>query len=251
MAVSTTSWISCPVPFKKTDVTSQIASVPGLRPGGYILADNQEAAGAAFQWLRDQVLDADDGLFDRAEHLDFPALTALAATSPPGAGRIVFTPWLAGERSPVDDRHARGGFHNLSLTTTRADLVRAVLEGVAYNARWLHEAVEKFAKQRLDPIRIFGGGASSDLWCQIHADVMHRNIERVSDPMMTNLRGAAILAGIALGAVRPDEVRDLVTVDSTFRPDPATRHEYDLLYAEFPKLHKAQKAMFARLNRRS
>src|SRR5688572_21040481 len=128
-------------------------------------------------------------------------------------------------------------------------MVRAVMEGVAYNDRWLHTTVEKFAKRRLDHIRIIGGGAQSDLWCQIHADVMDRTIERVAEPYFANLKGAAIFAGLALGDVRPEEVRELVGVDATFRPDPGTRAVYDRLYDEFPKLYKAQKAMFARLNK--
>lgn len=239
MAISTTGWISCPVPFKRTDVVRQIASVPGVQPGGYLIADNHETAGMCLQWLRDGVLGG-----------DFDALTAEAAGSPPGSGSVLFTPWLAGERSPVEDHAARGGFHNLSLHTTRADLVRAVLEGVAYNSRWLHEAVERFARCRLGPLRIFGGGAQSDLWCQIHADVMDRPIERVADPLLTGLRGAALLAGLALERVQVSEIRDLVPVDRTFTPDPANRAVYDRLYAEFPRLYKAQKGMFARLNPR-
>src|SRR5690606_25884395 len=98
--------------------------------------------------------------------------TGAAAGVPPGSGNVLFTPWLKGERSPVDDPRARGGFHNLSLATGRAEMARAVLEGVAFNSRWLHEAVEKFVGNRLDPVRMIGGGATSDLWCQIHADVM-------------------------------------------------------------------------------
>ncbi|HMA27333.1 MAG TPA: FGGY-family carbohydrate kinase, partial [Solirubrobacterales bacterium] len=124
-------------------------------------------------------------------------------------------------------------------------------EGVAYNSRWLNDAVEKFAGQRLDPLRLFGGGALSDLWCQIHADVMDRTIERVADPMHANLRGAAILAALALGAVSREEVRELVPVDRVFEPDPANREAYDRLYGEFPGLYKAQRKMFARLNGRT
>jgi xylulokinase len=251
LAISTTSWISCQVPFKKTSVLQQIASIPGLTADRYLVADNHETAGATLRWLRDQVLNPSDGLLEGGERVGFSEMTAVAATSVPGAGSVIFTPWLAGERSPVDDRDARGGFHNLSLTTTRADLIRAVLEGVALNNRWLHDAVEDFAKRRLDRIRMFGGGATSDLWCQIHADVLDRTIERVHDPLTTNVRGAALLAGIALGALRVDEVRDLVEVDAVFHPDPMHRRVYERLYAEFPKLYKAQKGMFGRLNRRS
>jgi xylulokinase len=240
MTISTTSWISLPFPRKKTDALHSIATVPGLDSSSYLVANNHEAAGLCLSWLRES--------FTTGEAAGFERLVELAGSSPPGSGGILFTPWIAGERSPVDDRHARGGWHNLSVETSNADLIRSVLEGVAYNARWLNEAVERFAKRRLDPIRIFGGGAISDLWCRIHADVMDRTIERVANPAQANLRGAALLAGLALGAVARDEVRDLVPVDRVFEPDPATRGTYDRLYAEFPGLYKAQRKMFSRLN---
>jgi xylulokinase len=240
MAISTTSWISCPVPFKKTDVLHQIATVPGLGGQSYVIANNHDTSGLCLQWLRDNVL----------EGADFDALNDLGAGAAPGSGDVIFTPWLTGERSPIDDRNARGGFHNVSLSTTKADMVRAVMEGVAYNDQWLHASVEKFAKRKLDNIRIIGGGAQSDLWCQIHADVMDRTIERVAEPWYANLKGAAIFAGLALGELRRDEVHGLVEVDRVFTPDPSTRETYDRLYAEFPGLYKGQKAMFRRLNRR-
>jgi xylulokinase len=261
MAISTTSWISLPVDRKRTDVRHGMATIPGL-DGGYLLANNHDTSGLCLQWLRDNVLAPEDGLFGPAPAPDgdgreavapgcsFDDLTALAATSPPGARRVIFTPWLEGERTPVSDSHLRGGFHNVSLATTRADLVRAVMEGVAYNDHWLHGHVERFAGRRLDPVRIVGGGAQSDLWCQIHADVMDRTIERVADPMHAQLRGAALLAGMSLGHVDRTEVRDLVEVDATFTPDAANRGVYDRLSAELPNLYASQRKMFRRLNRR-
>jgi xylulokinase len=239
MAISTTSWISAPVPFKKTDVVHSIASIPGVTPGRYLIANNHDTAGRCLEWLRDNLLGG-----------DYDELVALAEDVPPGSRKVIFTPWLNGERSPIDDRRARGGFHNISLQTDRSHLARAVLEGVAFNNRWLHEYVEKFAKRRLDPIRVIGGGAVSDLWCQIHADVMDRTIERVHEPLHAGIRGAAIFAGLALGCVVRDEVRGLVRIDGTFQPDPSNRKAYDDLYAEFTKLYKAQRPMFKRLNGR-
>jgi xylulokinase len=246
LAVSTSAWIGAPVPGKRTDAVRQVATVPGLGSGGYLIADNHETGGACLDWLCRTL----PGLVDGAGRPDPEAATRLAAGAPAGAADVLFTPWLRGERSPVDDRSARAGFHNLSLTTGRADLCRAVLEGVAFNNRWLHDAVERFARRRLDPLRMLGGGASSDLWCQIHADVMDRTIERVEAPILANLRGAAIFAGMALGAVPPSEVRGLIPVDKVFRPDPRHRATYDRLFAEFPTLYSAQRRMFARLNRR-
>jgi xylulokinase len=243
LAISTTSWISCAVTFKKTDAIHQIATVPGVLEGSYLVANNHETAGACLQWLRDRVL-SDLG----APGPTFGDLCRLAATAQPGSGGVLFTPWLAGERSPVDDRNARGGFLNLSLGTDLAAMTRAVLEGVAYNNRWLHEAVERFVKRRLEPVRVFGGGAQSDLWCQIHADVMGREIEQVADAMHANLRGAAILAGLALGYLDPDTADDLCPVAATFRPEPSRAARYDSLYREFPGLYRMQKGLFARLN---
>jgi xylulokinase len=240
MTISTTSWISLPFPRKKTDPLRSIATVPGLDSSSYLVANNHEAAGLCLLWLRES--------FTTGEAASFERLVELAGSSPPGSGGILFTPWIAGERSPVDDRDARGGWHNLSVETRNADLIRSVLEGVAYNSRWLGDAVERFAKGRLEPLRIFGGGALSSLWCQIHADVMDRTIERVADPVHSNLRGAALLAGLALGAISREVVRELVPVERVLEPDPATRAAYDRLYAEFPGLYKAQRKMFSRLN---
>jgi xylulokinase len=240
MTISTTSWISLPFPRKKTDALHSIATVPGLDSSSYLVANNHEAAGLCLRWLRDNFTLGEPGEYER--------LIELADSSPAGSSGVIFTPWIAGERSPVDDRNARGGWHNLSVETGNADLVRSVLEGVAYNSRWLNEAVERFAKQRLDPLRIFGGGAIPDLWCQIHADVMDRAIERVADPMHANLRGAALFAALGLGEITREEVRELVSVDRVFQPNPANREAYDRLYAEFPGLYKAQRKMFARLN---
>jgi xylulokinase len=233
MAVSTTSWISCPVAAKKTDVLRSIATVPGITPDRYLIANTQETAGRSLQWLRET-------LFSGQE---FDALTALAAQSPPGAREVTFTPWLDGERSPVADRRLRGGFHGLSLATTDADLVRAVLEGVALNARWLLGATERFAGRRLTPIRAIGGGAQSDVWCQILADVLDRTIEQVDQPIYAGLRGAALLAGLALGDVSREEVRALVPVAATFAPAREHRKVYDAAAKRFPKLAKAQRQL--------
>ena len=244
LAISTSSWISAPVADRKTDVVHQIATVPGLRATDQLIIDNHEVGGLALEWFRDNVWRHGPDVPDYAE------LTGAAAGVPPGSGNVLFTPWLKGERSPVDDPRARGGFHNLSLATGRAEMARAVLEGVAFNSRWLHEAVEKFVGNRLDPVRMIGGGATSDLWCQIHADVMDRTIERPADPVHANLRGAGLAAGIASGRIAVDEVAELVPVERTFTPDPANRTTYDRLFAEFPKRYRADRSMFRRLNRR-
>jgi xylulokinase len=245
MAVGTTAWISCGLPRKKSDVLRQMATIPGLTSDRYLLVNSQATAGRSLEWFRDQIAHR----LAAGGSWTFEELTALAATASPGAGGVVFTPWLAGERSPVEDHAARGGFHNLSLSTTGADLARAVLEGVAYNARWLLDGAEHFTGRRLEPIRLVGGVARSGLWCQIFADVLDRRLERLADPLLTGLRGCALSAGMALGEVAAGDVHTLVRVDREFEPDPANREVYDRLSTELPKLYKAQRRIFHRLNR--
>lgn len=124
-----------------------------------------------------------------------------------------------------------------------------MMEGVAFNNLWLHQAVEKFTKGRVDDIRMIGGGAQSDLWCQIHADVMDRTIEQVADPLYCGLRGAALVAAVALGEVQLHELRGLVPLRETYRPDPAARSVYQTMFKEFPKLYSSQKRFFHRMNK--
>ncbi|MCB0971517.1 MAG: FGGY-family carbohydrate kinase [Acidimicrobiales bacterium] len=236
--MGTSSWLSCHLPDKRTDLLHNQAALPSAVPGRYFLANEHEVGGGALLWLRDQAQMVRD--LDEANEL--------AAAAEPGSGSVIFTPWLNGERTPVDDHTIRGGWSNLSLTTTRADLVRSVFEGVAYNSRWLLDTVERFTKRRLDGLNFIGGGARSDLWCQMHADVLDRQIRRVAEPQHANSRGAAFVAWLALGRRDLDDLNRAVAIDATFQPDPTGRAAYAPLYREFLKLYKAHKPIAARLN---
>ncbi|WP_426573694.1 xylulokinase [Aquihabitans sp. McL0605] len=236
--MGTSSWLSCHLPTKRTDLLNNQAALPSAVPGRYFLANEHEVGGGALLWLRDQAQMISD--VDEAN--------GLAEAAPAGSNGVIFTPWLNGERTPVDDHTIRGGWNNLSLTTDRPDLVRSVFEGVAYNSRWLLDTVEKFIKRPLDGLNFIGGGARSDLWCQMHADVCDRVIRRVAEPQHANARGAAFVAWLALGRQSLDELNRAVTIEQEFHPHPDGRAAYAPLYKEFGKLYKAHKPIHARLN---
>lgn len=248
--IGTSSWLTCHVPFKKTDLFHNMASLPSAIPGRYFIAAEQETAGACLAFLRDNVLYVDDALAreTRAPNV-YPIFDQMVADTPPGSQKVIFTPWLHGERTPVDDPLVRGGFHNLSLRVTRAHLIRAVFEGVAYNTRWLHHYLEKFAGRRLDNIRMVGGGANSNVWCQIHADVLDRTIKQVCDPVQTNVRGVGLLAAVATGLTTFAEIDHAVPIAATYTPNPANRAIYDELFAVYQALYKQNRRLYARLNR--
>jgi xylulokinase len=249
--VGTSSWITCHMPRKRTDLLHNMAALPAAIPGRYLLLNEQETAGACLGQLRDHVFFADDALGTGTAPADvYQRFDAAAARAPAGSRGIVFMPWLYGERSPVEDPNLRGGFFNYALGSTRGEIIRAVLEGVAFNSRWLFRSVEALIGKQVPELRFIGGGAKSDLWCQIYADVLDRPILRVSDPLAANLRGAGLLGFLALGQLGADDLGDVVKTERRFEPQPESRAVYDDLFATFLELHKQNRGTFARLNRR-
>jgi xylulokinase len=247
--VGTSSWITCHVPFKKTDLGNNLASLPSPIPRRYFVANDQEAAGACLHFLRDRIFWHDDAARTAEPPPDtFQLFDRIAAAVPPGSDKVIFTPWLVGERTPVEDPHVRGAFFNLGMQSSRPHMIRAVLEGVAYNARWLLGAVERFIGRDLPSLRYIGGGAQSELWCQIMADVLDRPIDQVENPVAASVRGAALLAAAALGHLSFDDLGSRVPVARRFEPDPANRAIYDELFEAFVEIYRANKKIYARLN---
>ncbi len=245
VSISTTAWISAAVPFKHTDIAHSIASVPGLTPSSYLIANNHETAGECLRWFRDHFLGGALGGKARS----YEEIIEAAGQVPAGSNGVLFTPWLNGERSPVDNRDVRASFLNVSIATDSSTLARAVLEGVAFNARWLLDSVEKFTKRELSTLRILGGGSQSDLWCQIHADILNRRIERPADPMHTNLRGVGFNVAMALGELELGDVPERVKINSVFEPNQSNRQLYESRYGEFRRIFKSQRQMYRRINR--
>lgn len=247
--IGTSSWLSCHVPFKKTDIAHNMASLPSAVPGRYFVVNEQETAGASLRFLKDSILFHQDELQREIIREDiYQVFDRLASQVPAGSNGVIFTPWLNGERTPVDDHKLRGSFFNLSLKHTRPDLIRAVFEGVAYNSRWLLQYVEKFIGRPFPAINIIGGGANSDIWCQIHADVLNKRIRQVKDPLQANTRGAAILAGVALGATTFEEAANHVEIQEEFEPNSANRELYDKFFGTFLAIYKQNKKIHSRLN---
>jgi xylulokinase len=248
--MGTSSWLTCHVPFKKTDLRHNMAAIPSAIPGRYFIANEQETAAGCLAFLRDKILfPPASGSAAEDKRRSFGALEDLARNTPVGSRGLIFTPWLYGERTPVENHAVRGGFHNMSLETDRGMLVRAVMEGVAFNTRWLMTTVEKFIKRRLSPINMVGGGANSDLWCQICADILNRTIHQIQDPVEANARGAGILAAVALGYGRFEEIAGNVAIANTYSPDSRAHRLYRTLYREFLQIYRQNHRICARLNR--
>jgi xylulokinase len=241
--LGTSSWIAAHVPFKKTDPVSALASVPCAVPHRYLLTALQATAGGNLVFLRDTLLYPGGAPPDAFAKMDL-----LAAGSPPGSNGVVYTPWIWGERAPVEDLSLRAGLQNLSLRSTRADIVRSVLEGVALNARWLLGPVERFLGRTVPSIRLVGGGATSDLWCRIMADILGRPAMQVDAPAQANARGAAFIAAVGLGEMSFADVPSLVHARSVYEPDAKTVALYTDRYERFREIYDGMRKVYRRMN---
>ena len=161
---------------------------------------------------------------------------------------MIYTPWIWGERAPVEDRTLRAGIYNLSLRNHREDIIRAFLEGIAMNTRWLMDPFERFLGRKLQRINIVGGGAQSDVWCQIFADVLKVEIRQVSDPVQANARGAAWIGAVGLGEIKFGDLQALTQIRRTYTPNAANRALYDERFDIFKKIYKQMNGIYRRLN---
>ncbi|MFN8528825.1 MAG: FGGY-family carbohydrate kinase [Anaerolineae bacterium] len=254
--IGTSGWVCSTVERRMTDIDGMVASILAAAPGKYNYISEQETSGRCLQWVRDHLALDEIGLYleqrtvaDREAEFRslFDFLAQAIEETPPGANGVIFTPWLHGNRSPFEDPYARGMFFNLKLETGKRDMIRAVLEGDAYHKRWMLETVEKKIPHR-DIIRFVGGGARSDTWAQILADVTGRVIEVTERPENTGTSGAALVCGVGLGVIRFDDIPHIIRVAKTFTPRAHYRALYDKQYAVYRQLHKQNKALFKTLN---
>jgi glycerol kinase len=185
----------------------------------YALEGSMFVAGAAVQWLRDEL-----GLIASAAESE-----ALAA-SVPDSGGVYVVPAFVGLGAPHWDPHARGAIFGLTRGATRAHLVRATLEAMAYQTRDVIEAVEREAGVPLAELRVDGGATANDLFLQLQADVLGRDVVRPA-VLETTALGAAYLAGLAVGFWRdPADLAAHWREDRRFTPR-WTADERDSRYA--------------------
>jgi xylulokinase len=247
--IGTSNWVAAHVPYKKTDLSSWMASVPCAIPVKYLMIALQTTAGGNLNYLRDKILFHKDELMNENHSPDvFQIFDRIAAKVPPGSHGLMYMPWIYGERTPVDDRNARAALFNISLENTREDIIRAFLEGVALNTRWLIAPAEKFMGRRLTQLNFVGGGAKSDVWSQVLADVLDRDIRQVRDPVQANARGAAFIASVGLGYMAFEDIPQKVGFKATYSPNPENRAIYDKLFAEFVQFYHHNKKSYKRLN---
>ena len=207
-------------------------------PGRWHVMGVTQGAGLSLRWFRDQFGAGREDGRDAYERL-----CAEAATVPAGAAGLLWAPYLMGERTPHLDPQARAALVGLTASHTRAHVVRAILEGVAFSLR---DTLTIFAEMRVpvESIRLGGGGARSPVWRQIQAEIYGRAVE-VAAAEEGAAYGAALLAGVGAGAwLTVDAACDaVIRIASRMQPDSSAARHMDARYREFRKLYPAMRGI--------
>ncbi len=201
-------------------------------------------AGGAFNWYC-KTLAGEDAIDAKAKNKNvFAYMDELAENSPPGANGVVFAPYLTGERCPYPDPDARGILYGLSLSTTRDDITRAVMEGVTYSLKQVVELMS--AGERPEKVYLSGGGASSELWKQMAADIFELPVYTMSAAKEGGAYGAVLVAGVGAGVYKNlSEAIGVLKEDAKhYEPNPETQAAYRKAYELYKSLYPANKPIF-------
>ncbi len=254
----TSGWVTTIIDKQVVDIDAMIAGIMGIEAGHYNYFAEMETAGKCFEWVKEHLaLDEIDIYLNKVNVVDsdetmytslYDYLTETVKKAKPGADGVIFTPWLHGNRCPFESPDAKGMFFNIGIETGKTEMIRAVLEGICYHLCWMLECQDKKIKTS-NTIRFVGGGALSDVMCQILADVTGRIIETIDDPQDAGAAGAALVAGIGLGEFEYKDIPKLVPAANTYYPIEENRAIYTRNYKVFKTLYKNNKKAFEELNR--
>ena len=205
------------------------------------------AGGGSLRWIRDMLGGAENEVSRWLGKDVYELLTDEAAMAEPGSEGLLFLPYLIGERCPHPDPKARGGFIGLTLRHNRCSILRSVLEGVIFSLKDVAKLIEEMGLD-ITQVRTSGGGAISNLWRQIHADVFNSEVMTVSGSSEGGAYGAALVAGAGTGVWSSvEEAAQVVKAESTTQPNPKNIDIYDRLYQIYSNLYHSLKATFDQL----
>lgn len=243
--LGTTGVLTVHHPVRHVDTAKFIVTMPSALEDRYYVVAEAGLGGKLVEVALNEAMGAD--LSNGPPTAIFEQALQLAGKSVPGSGGVMFLPWVFGALSPAPDPRHRGAFVGISLSTSRADLARAMLEGIALQMRWLADEVEAALGVPFDRIRFVGGGALSDLWAAIMADVVGRPIEQLENPRHANARGAGLMAFVSTGQLTVDDLPSLVPVRARYEPDDSARALWHERLAVYRDLHAVLAEPISRL----
>jgi xylulokinase len=247
VCLGTADWVAAHVSNRVKDLAHYTGCICSAQEN-YLCISKQETGASCLDWLIQQMFRNEIERYKENPTELYSYLGSLVKGTKVGSKNLIFTPWLFGERSPLNNPNVRGGFYNLSLEHTRDEILRSVYEGVAYNIKWALTYVEKLVGKS-EEIRCIGGGANSDVWCQILADILERKIIQTDEPNLAAAKGSAIISMVGLGKLNNfSDAIPMIKIKNIFEPNLTNKKIYNKLFNEYRNIYKRNKDMFKKLN---
>lgn len=206
------------------------------------------AAGGSYQWYRNVFC---NGEIEEAKKLGvdpYEILNEAAEQSVPGANRLLYLPYLSGERAPYSDSELRACFIGLSQMHVKGDITRAVMEGITYAMKQISEAILNLKEMKLEKIILSGGGSRSELWRQIISDVFQLPVYTVSGAKEGGAYGACLVGGVGVGIWKDlEEACGVLKIMTENTPNPDNKEIYDEMFAIYTKMVPILKSTFTEL----
>ena len=218
-------------------------------PNRNLVVGVTESAGANLDWLIERFYPREMGELSPTSLFDL--LNQEAGAVPPGSDRLIFTPWLLGERCPVSTTTTRGTLFNLGHEHTRGHVVRALAEGVAYNLRWIIENFRRDFSFAIPRLRVIGGGSQNAQWMQTIADVTGCEVQTTNHPKTAGAIGAAMCAFVGQGFVDTfDAVHNIVQTDRSFSSRGEHSRVYDECFRDYQNVYRDLRRAYKVANER-
>ena len=244
--MGTSAWITTTTDKPIFDEEMRTVTWAHMVPGLYAPNGTMQTAGGAYQWLKNEICRMEAYQAEQNGTSPYDYMNQEIMTSKPGAGGILFLPYLLGERAPRWNPDAKGAFIGIKSENTRGDMIRSVLEGVTMNMNIILEALR--AQVDIQEITVIGGGAKGQVWRQIMADIYNTDIIVPTLLEEAGSMGAAVAGGVGVGLFEDfNEIDRFLEIDSIQKPNPDVVKEYDAIKELFDESYYALEKVFAKM----
>jgi xylulokinase len=244
--IGSSSWIAMATKKPILDPKRETFNWVHVDPNMYMPCGTMQTAGASYEWLKDNICLIEQKAAEDLDISPFELMDISVENSVPTSNKLIFLPYLMGERSPHWNPNARGAFIGLSLKHKRKDIIRSVMEGVTYNLKMISEIFENVID--FSDIRVIGG-AGSPIWRKIMADIYNKNVLKPKILEEATSLGAAIVGGVGVGIFESIEVAEkLNPITEIQKPDPENVKKYESIYPIFKESYKSLVEIYDKLS---
>ncbi len=227
---------------------SGVGTICSADPEKFLLIGQSERWASWYWWFKNGLSEKEKERGKWKKISTFGIMDRRAEKAPSGSEGLLFVPRMSGERCPFIDPMIRGGFLNLSFSHDKNDMIRSVLEGVAYNIRWIKEEIVEMG-HKVNEINAIGGGAKSELWLQIMADVLNEKVRKMPNPDYAGCIGTSLTAALGLGYYDDfSDFEDVFDVEEVFSPKEENVERYDEMYKQFKKVQENISSVCSAIN---